>query len=179
MRHRAEMTGRILVVLLACVMAIAVGMWMSGDMGIPGSRVEKDARSGSGIPAGYDLQSSEANRMKILVFYNPNDPDNGAKAMVYVDRTGLYGGTLDLKIAFGWFFRGSMPNAAPGTVEGLTVEGYSGVAYYAGTGVARIVTASGDSVEHDPALPLAWIGGESTRFYDAAGSELPSAVRPL
>lgn len=178
MRSKAETTARILTVMIGCVLALAIGMWVSGDVGAMRDKVEKDARGGV-VPDGFVCQSSEGNRMQALVFYDPNDPDNGAKAMVYVDRTGLYGDGLDRKFAFGWFFRGSTPNAVPGTVEGLMVEGYAGVAYFSGTGVARIEMADGTGMEHDPALPLAWVGGENTRFYGADGSELPCAVRPF
>ena len=175
MRSKAETTARILTVMIGCVLALAIGMWVSGDVGAMRDKVETDARR-SVVPDGFACQSSEGSRMKALVFYDPSDPDNGAKAMVYVDRTGLYGDGLDRKFAFGWFFRGSMPNAAPGTVEGLTVEGYAGVAYFSGTGVAHIEMADGTGMEHDPAIPLAWVGGENTRFYGADGSELPCAV---
>ena len=111
MRSKAETTARILTVMIGCVLALAIGMWVSGDVGAMRDKVEKDARGG--VPDGFVCQSSEGNRMQALVFYDPNDPDNGAKAMVYVDRTGLYGDGLDRKFAFGWFFRGSTPNAAP------------------------------------------------------------------
>ena len=136
MRSKAETTARILTVMIGCVLALAIGMWVSGDVGAMRDKVETDARRS--VPDGFACQSSEGSRMKALVFYDPGDPDNSAKAMVYVDRTGLYGDGLDRKFAFGWFFRGSMPNAAPGPVEGPTVGGSAGVAYFSGTGGERI-----------------------------------------
>lgn len=177
MRSRAETAVRIITVVIGCMLAILIVMWAGGDIGVLKGQIEQDARSSGSIPPAWAVQRGESRRMQALVFYDPDDPDSDARAMVYVNRSGVYGGALDMKFAFGWFYRGGTPNAAPGTVEGLTVEGYDEVVYLSGTGVARIVTADGAEAAHDPAVPLAWVGGENVRFFAADGTELPSSLR--
>ena len=40
MRSKAETTARILTVMIGCVLALAIGMWVSGDVGAMRDKVE-------------------------------------------------------------------------------------------------------------------------------------------
>ena len=52
MRSKAETTARILTVMIGCVLALAIGMWVSGDVGAMRDKVETDARR-SVVPDGF------------------------------------------------------------------------------------------------------------------------------
>lgn len=170
--QRSGHGGQIAGMLLLFALAVLAAMWTSGDIGVlRQAGIPENARQASGLSGDMALLAADGRRLTALVFYDPADPTSAqSTAMVYVNRTGLYGGLLKKKLAVGWFFRGSGP--AGDGVSAFADDASGETAYYSANreGFVRAEFGDGrDPVALDPALPFALVADCSVTFYTADG----------
>ena len=122
-----------LMAILCMILAVVWMMWMMGDIGATKNGVPAAARKNSGIPSTQQMVESSAGKLDAMIFYDAGDPHGeSCKAIVYEDRTGLFGSGINYKFAFGWHFRASVPCPDRG-VRACTVENHSTVLYFPAT----------------------------------------------
>lgn len=180
MATKTETRARIVVVVLSLLAAVLAVMWLEGDIGTTKGGILPDARKNTTVPNEYPAVQSEAGKLISLMFYDPADPhgDNGM-AMVYENRTGLYGGAMNLKLALGWKFRGSVPCPAQDGLVCYAVGAHGERVYFSANaeGIVRAEGPDGTAYTFDPDTALTLTAPEGVRFYDAAGSEVPVTDR--
>ncbi len=97
----AVRVSRIITSCLFLVAAMAIGMKMSGDIGVLRSgSLENRARQAAGIDSGTQCVSAEKGKLKAMLFYDGGSSDEKAsRLVVYRNRTGMDG----MHVRLGWF----------------------------------------------------------------------------
>lgn len=160
-----------LMAILCMILAVVWMMWMMGDIGATKNGVPAAARKNSGIPSTQQMVESSAGKLDAMIFYDAGDPHGeSCKAIVYEDRTGLYGSGINYKFAFGWHFCASVPCPDRG-VRACTVENHSTVLYFSRNteGIVRAAAPDGTEYAFDPGMPVVLAGPQGVEFFDGQG----------
>lgn len=180
MKNQRSGRGRQIFAAAAVILAVfAAVMWASGGIGLlRQSDIPDDAHKNGGVPASATaMQIAYGDRLTALVFYDPDNPaGNACTSMVYLNRTGFFGGAPSV----GWFFRASGP--VGGNLSFFTDENGGETAYYSSNqaGCVRAEFADGrDPVALDPARPFALVADCPVTFYTADNTPLSAHPGPL
>lgn len=163
-----EKVIKIISLTVVIVFFMLVTLFFNGDIGIPKSGLEKDARDSSSIQDDWCIEKSVSDTMAAFIAY-PEDKSD-VFFSVYVNRPGL---------SFGYFFRGGGSiSVIEQSIYEFTIEGYMerGFLSMNAQKVARLEIDDGNSVqviEIDSNKPFALVLphniGELT-FYDVDGT---------
>lgn len=166
----------ILIPVVLCCAALLF-LYCSGDLGIPKSWIERDARSSQKITEDWRTELDCSDTMAALISYPEDGSDHTFS--VYVNRPGL---------SFGYFFRGGGDIVETEQyITKFTVEGYDECAYLSMNAqqVERVEIDDGTSVktmELDSGKPFALVlplNAGAITFYDKQGDVVETCTVPL
>lgn len=164
-----------LMMVICMVLAIVCMMWAMGDIGATKNGVTAAARRNSGIADSQAVVESRSGKFDAMIFYDPADPQSGdSRAIVYQDRTGLYGSGINYKFAFGWHYCTSMDVPETG-VDFYTAE-KTGTVIYLSKNTEGIVSAAapdGTAYAFTADRPVVLAGPAGVEFYDESGRAVP------